>query len=433
MDPLIIGFIGLLGLMILVGIGVHVGIALGVVGLVGIAMIVGPERAVTMATTSIYFANASYALITLPLFILMGLLGASGGMNKTLYNNTSLWAGRIKGSLGIATIMGCTAFGSICGSSFVTAAIFAQVSAPEMRRHGYDKKLAYGLCASAGIIGMMIPPSILAVVYGILSGLSVGKLLLAGIGPGLLLTVLFSGLVIYYAYRRKDLIKPQEIKTVSLVKKLKTLPSFWPVIVTAVIIFGGIFGGIFSPTEAAAVSTVVIIFLLVITCGKKTFKLLVIGLRDTAITSAMIFLTMAGALVFSRFLVLSGLSQQLISLIVDANFNNFVLLLILSGMFLVLGTIMDSTSMLTISIPIVTPIISGLKIDPYYFAILAIYASQIGIITPPFGLSVFTVKAVAEPDVSIEEIFRGSFPFLILLLFCMVLLLLFPQIITFII
>ena len=431
MDPMFVGIIGMIALMLLVFIGVHVGVALGLVGLVGIAAIVGFERALTMTTNSLYFANASYALVTLPLFILMGLLGASGGINKTLYNNMSLWAGRMKGSLGIATILGCAAFGSICGSSFVTAAVFAKVSAPEMRAHGYDKKLAYGLCASAGIIGMMIPPSILAVVYGILSGLSVGKLLLAGIGPGLLLTVLFSGLVYYYALRRPDLIAPEEVTPVPFSQKLKTLPSFWPVIVTGVIIFGGIFGGVFSPTEAAAVATVVIMILLVFTTKSRAFLLLVEGLKETAVTSAMIFLTMAGALVFSRFLVLSGISQELISAIVGAELSNFMLLLIMSGLFLLLGTIMDSTSMLTISIPIITPITNGLNIDPYYFAILAIFASQIGIITPPFGLSVFTVKGAAEADVSIEEIFKGSFPFLAILLVSVLLLLLFPQIITF--
>jgi tripartite ATP-independent transporter DctM subunit len=363
----------------------------------------------------------------------MGLLGASGGINKTLYDGLSKWTGRLKGSLGIATVIGCAGFGAVCGSSIVTAAVFAKASAPEMRRHGYDKKVAYGLCAAAGSIGMLIPPSILAVMYGILSGLSIGKLLLAGIGPGILLTVLFSLQVYFTAQFRPHLIETQDAQRVGWREKIATIPSFWPVIVTALVVFGGIFCGVFSPTEAAAVGVITIFVLLVVTKGKGSLKMLVMGLKDTASTSAMIFLTMAGAAVFSRYLVVTDISEQIVVFILGLKISNFLLTLILTALYLALGCLMDSISMLTITIPILHPVITELGIDSYYFALIVIVATQVGIITPPFGLSVFAVKGVAEVDVSIEDIFAGSMGYFIIMVASLVLLILFPKIITFLI
>jgi tripartite ATP-independent transporter DctM subunit len=412
-------------------VGVHVGIALGIVGIGGMALLLGWENAFTLGTSSMYFNNANYAFVTLPLFIIMGLWGAAGGISKRLYDGLLVWTGKMRGSLGIATVLGCASFGAVCGSSIVTAAVFAKVSSPEMRRHGYDKRVAYGITAAAGIIGMLIPPSILAVIYGILTGLSVGKLLLGGIGPGLLLTALMCLDIYYKARTRPDLIAPQPLPQYTFADKLKTIPSFWPVVVTAVVIFGGIFGGIFSPTEAAAVGTVVILLLLVFTVRRKCWPEILNGIQETATTAAMIFLTMAGACVFSRYLVVTGLSDQVVSLIVDANLNNHVLLGFLAVLYLLLGCLMDSTSMLTITIPILHPIITRLGIDPYFFAVFMIFASQIGVITPPFGLAVFTVKGVAEADVKLEDVFAGSLTYFAVMVVGIVVLMAFPQIVTF--
>jgi C4-dicarboxylate transporter DctM subunit len=431
MDPNVVGLIGIGVLLVLVMVGVHVGVALGIVGIGGMAILMGWENAFTLGTSSMYFNNANYAFVTLPLFIIMGLWGAAGGISKRLYDGLLVWTGKIRGSLGIATVLGCAAFGAVCGSSIVTAAVFAKVSSPEMRRHGYDKRIAYGITASAGMIGMLIPPSILAVIYGILTGLSVGKLLLGGIGPGLLLTVLICLDIYYKAWKRPDLIAPQKLPDYSMKDKLKTIPSFWPVIVTAAVIFGGIFGGIFSPTEAAAVGTVVILLLLVVTMKKDCLPHLFSGVRETATTSAMIFLTMAGACIFSRYLVVTGLSDQVVNMIIEANLNNYVLLGILAVLYVFLGCLMDSTSMLTITIPILHPIIEQLGIDPYFFAVFMIYASQIGIITPPFGLTVFTVKGVAESDVMLEDVFAGSMRYFIIMCIGLPILMFFPEIITF--
>lgn len=430
MDSIVIGLVGVAVLLILIAVGIHVGVALGIIGIGGMTLIMGFDNAVTLAVSSMYFNNANYALVTLPLFILMGLWGAAGGISKRLYDGLIVWTGKIRGSLGIATVLGCAAFGAVCGSSIVTAAVFAKVSSPEMRRHGYDKRVAYGLTASAGMIGMLIPPSLLAVIYGILSGLSVGKLLLGGIGPGLMLTALMCADIYYLARFRPDLIAPQETPTYTWAQKLKTIPTFWPVIVTAVIIFGGIFGGVFSPTEAAAVATVVILILLIVTMKKDSWEHIVSGIKETATTSAMIFITMAGACVFSRYLVITGISDKIVEVILNAQLNNYVLMAILAILYLFLGCLMDATSILTITIPILHPIIVKLNIDPYFFAVFMIYASQIGIITPPFGLAVFTVKGVAEPDVTVEDVFAGAMKYFYIMCAGLPLMMIFPQIIT---
>ena len=429
MDPIVIGVLGIVFLLIIISVGIHIGIALGVTGFLVMSFIMGVNAAMRMATESIYFANASYALVTLPLFILMGYLGAGGGISKILYDGLSKWTGKLRGSLGIATVLGCAGFGAVCGSSIVTAAVFAKVSAPEMRRHGYHKKIAYGLCSAAGSIGILIPPSILAVLYGILTGLSVGKLLIAGIGPGLLLTLLFSLQIYFTARFRPNLIAPVT-KESSWRERIATIPSFWPVIITALVIFGGIFSGIFSPTEAAAVGTLVIFLLLVVTKRRQSWKMLKESLKDTASTSAMVFLTMAGACVFSRSLVATDLSEKVVEIILGLQIGNFWLILLLVGVYLFLGCLMDSISMLTITIPILNPVIIKLGIDPYYFALIVIVSTQVGIITPPFGLSVFTVKGVAESDVTLEDVFSGAMHYFYIMVASIVLLMLFPFLIT---
>jgi C4-dicarboxylate transporter, DctM subunit len=429
MEPIVMGILGIIFLLVMIVLGIHIGIALAVSGFLVMASMMGVDTAIRLTTESIYFANSSYALVTLPLFILMGYLGAGGGISKTLYDGLSKWTGKLRGSLGIATVLGCAGFGAVCGSSIVTAAVFAKVSAPEMRRHGYDKKIAYGICAAAGSIGMLIPPSILAVLYGVLTGLSVGKLLIAGIGPGILLTVLFSIQIYLTARFRPHLISPVTQES-TWKERLAAIPTFWPVIVTALIIFGGIFSGIFSPTEASAIGTMVIFLLLVITKGKQSLGMLKESLKDTALTSAIVFLTMGGACVFSRSLVATDLSEKVVEIILGLKIGNFILVSLLVIVYLLLGCLMDSISMLTITIPILNPVITKLGIDPYYFAILVIVATQVGIITPPFGLSVFTVKGIAEADVSLEDIFSGSMGFFLIMVLSIFFLMLCPWIIT---
>ena len=430
MDLLLIGILGVVALVVLLFLGVHVAIALAAIGLGGLTVVVGFDSAIWLVTTTIYYKIASYALITVPLFILMGLLAAGGGVSTKLYDGLSLWLGKMKSGLGIATVLACTGFGAVTGSSIVTAAVFAKISAPEMRRHGYDKRLAYGICASAGGIGMLIPPSVLAILYGILSGLSIGKLLIAGVGPGLLMAILYCAGIVGIGRIRPDQIKAIPITGVTWRQRFAVIPSFWPIVVTAAIILGGIFSGFFTPTEAGAVAAFVLAMLVIAVNRRQSPRILTSALTDAATMSCMVFIILAGACVFSRFMILTGITDAVLGLIVGANLSNLLLVVLLTVFYLAMGTLLDSISMISITIPVLVPILGALGIDPIWFAMIVITATQVGIITPPVGLSVYTSKAVAEPDVTLEDIFAGVVPFLVLGIVLLVVLIVFPEIST---
>jgi len=432
MDPFMIGIIGIIVLIVLLALGVHIAVVLAVVGLFGIAAIVGGIKpAAITAVNTIYYKATAWNLLTVPCFILMGFVAAGGGVNIRLYELLRLWVGKIKAGLGIATVLGCAGFGAVCGSSLVTSSVFARVSAPEMRRYGYDRKLAYGICAGAGIIGMMIPPSVLAIVYGMLSGLSIGELLMAGIGPGLLLTVLFSIGLVIIGRMRPNLMTVPATANVTWRQRFAAIPPIWPVIIVAAVMFGGIFTGVFSPTEAAAVATFAILVIVLISRPGRRMESILPAFRDSASSIAMVFLILCCAQVFATFLAISGLSGKAVDymLTLDIPPLAFVGLFIL--LYLALGTVIDSISMFAITIPIVTPVITSLGLDPIWFAMVAIVSSQIGTITPPMGFCVFAAKAVAESDVSTEDVFAGSLPFFFMELAVLGIMIAFPTISTF--
>ena len=431
MSTIVTGIVGILFLLILILLGTHIGVALGFTGFIGCAILIGTERAASLTISTIFSAITNYTLVVIPLFIFMGLLAAGGGISAKLYDSLTMWFGRLKSGLGVATLFACTAFGTVCGSGLATAAAFSKISAPEMRRHGYTKELAYGICASGGAIGMLIPPSLLAVFYGILSGLSVGKLLIGGVGAGITMALLYS-LTVAIVIK----IKPQSYTGSKIIKaswkeRFATLPSFWPVFLCGGVIFIGIFSGIFTPTEAAAVASFVMIIIIAIINPKKVFKMVLSAFKETITMSCMIFLVLAGAMVFSRFMVLTGIADAIINLILSSGLSNMGIVILFVILYLAAGTLMESISMLSITIPTLHPVIVSLGINPIWFAILVIAATQIGLTTPPVGSGAYATKGAAEADVSIEDIFRGCIPFLIAAVFVLALLIVFPSIITF--
>jgi tripartite ATP-independent transporter DctM subunit len=431
MDFFTIGLIGIAILVIVLLLGVHIGVALGFVGLLGSMVLTGIEPALWGAMNVFYSQVASYALITVPLFIAMGYLATAGNLSGNIFNSLNHWIGGMRGGVGIATVASCTLFGTICGSSIVTSSVFTIIAAPEMRKRGYDKSLAYGICASSGLIGMLIPPSILMVVYGILSGDSVGKLLIAGITPGVVLAVFYS-ITIYCLVRFRA--KPVEDKpreTFSRREKLQGLRDLWPVAVVIIITFGGIFGGVFSPTEAGAITTFIVLVLLIVLEKKKSIAHIVAAFKETARTSAMIFLIFGGAAIFSQFLILSGIANRTVELIIALNLSTIGFLCLVALVYLVLGCFLDSISMLTITIPLLHPILGRMGIDPIYYAVVVIVAIEIGMITPPVGLCVYAAKAVAEADVSLEDIFRGTLPFFIVSMLALLIFILVPSLSTY--
>lgn len=429
------GILGIIGLFVLLGFGVHIGVALTLVGMAGIAAILGPEPAMRMAPEAIYHKIASYELVTIPFFVLMGYLASAGGVSAKLFEALNAWVGRLKGGIGISTIVSCTAFGTVCGSSLVTSSVFAKLCAPAMRTFGYSKKTAYGICSSGGMIGMLIPPSILMVVYGIQSGESIGKLLIAGVTPGLLLMFLFSATVVVMALKFPSLINEKtDGNALPLREKFKLLLSVWQIWIVAVVIFGGIFGGIFNPTEAAAVATAFLLILLCITNKfnwKKLKPMLAESFRETATTTCMIFLVMGGASVFSQFLVLSGITEGIGVWVKSRDFSMGQLIWVFIFAYCILGCFLDSTSMVCITVPIFNPIVTSLGADPIWYAVVAVMAMEVGLLTPPVGLNVYGAYAVAEPDVRLEDIFAGGFPFFGAVWLSILILVAFPTLSTF--
>jgi tripartite ATP-independent transporter DctM subunit len=389
-----------------------------------------------MVSSAFYFKISSPVLIALPLFILMGYLASTGGISQDIYNTLRMWLGRFKSGLGISTVLACTIFGTVCGSSLVTAAVFAKISAPEMRRHGYEKKLAYSICCSSGSIGMLIPPSILAIVYGMLSGVSIGQVLMAGIAPGILLTIGFSSLIVLIGKVNPSSMDVHEIPSVTWRQRIISLKGCWSVAIVALAIFGGMYGGVFSPSEAAAVAafTLIVVYLIISLPSKgsrKSLKEMLPTLYDTAITSAMIFLIFGGATVFSNFIVLSGITTKLSDIFVGSTLPNYAIVIIFNIVILILGCFVDAIANVCITVPVFNPIINAAGIDPIWYATVTILAVEVGLITPPVGMNLFATKGVAESDVSLEDIISGCFPFFIVMLIALIVLHLFPPISTF--
>jgi len=437
MDPYLIGLLGLILLLVLLALGMHVGVALAVSGFAGLWYIVGFERAMAMGVSSLYGKVSTTALVTLPLFILVGYLASGGGISRDIYKSLDLMIGKFKSGLGIATVLACTAFGTVCGSSLVTAAVFAKISAPEMRARGYSKGLAYGICAASGSIGMLIPPSILAIIYGMLSGVSVGKLLIAGIIPGILWALVFSLTIILIARFLPAWIQDTTAQAPS---------ATW--IVSGAIIFGGIYGGVFTPTEASAVAAFVLfiyyLFRSIFVKKNNTnanpkeaekaagkFSDLYAILIDTATTSAMIFFVFGAATIFSHFTMFTGLTNKLTAFVISLQLSKLSLVIMFSVIYLFLGCFLDSISMLCITINLFNPIVAKAGIDPIWYAVIVILSIEIGFITPPFGINVYSVLGVAEEDVDIKDLFVGSFPFFIAEVISLVVIFAFPILSTY--
>ncbi|OPY85989.1 MAG: Sialic acid TRAP transporter permease protein SiaT [Smithella sp. PtaU1.Bin162] len=418
MEPLTIGIITIIILFLLLALGIHIGIALATAGFIGLAIITDARQAIWVTTTAFYHKIASPDLITLPLFILMGFAASGGGISQKLFNSMALWLSGIRGGLGMASIGGCTAFGAVCGSSLVTTAVFAKICAPEMRKHGYDKKLAYAICAAAGSIGMLIPPSVLAIVYGMLSGISIGKMLMAGVMPGLLWGILFCLTVVIIGKIRPSWMKTaSQVKVAPLKEKIKSLISWWPIVIVAVVTFGGIYGGIFSPSEAAAVAAflLLVIYLAIVRDLSAKQKVKEVGkmFTETATTSALIFVVIGAATVFSNFIVLTGISAKMSAAVLGSGLPPWGIVLVFAFSYLILGCFLDSISMLCITIPVFQPIIVAAGIDPIWYATIVIVSVEMGLITPPVGLNLYAAKGVAESDVTLEDVISGIIPFLI--------------------
>jgi len=425
-------------LFAILALGFHIGLALIMSGFIGLLFMLSFEQTITMTVAAFYHKISNPALITLPLFILMGHLASGGGISRNIYDSLSKWLGRFRSGLGISTVLACTAFGTVCGASIVVAAVFSKISAPEMRRYGYSKSLAYAICASSGAIGMLIPPSILGIVYGTMSGVSIGKVLMAGIAPGVLVAIGFTlAIIITSKLSPSAIVGTDSVKSVSWGERIRSLKEWWSILVVSVTLFGGMYGGVFSPSEAAAVAAfILLVIYLLKTALSKTdrrtmFPELWKTFGETAITSALIFFVFGGATVFSQFVVLTGVTSRLSEMFFDTGLSPKVLVLIFCFIYLMLGVFLDGISIVCITVPVFNPIINAAGVDPIWYATLVILSIEIGLITPPVGLNLYAAKGAAEPDVSLEDIMRGILPFFAAMVAVLLFLFAFPSISTY--
>ncbi|MFC2066602.1 TRAP transporter large permease [Chloroflexota bacterium] len=412
--------------------GVHIALALAAVGFIGTIFLIGFTKAAVLSTTLTFFSVASPVLVVVPLFVFMGVLAGAGGISRDLYTGLSMWVGRVRGALGIATVASCTAFGVVTGSSVVTSAVFSRISAPEMRRQGFDKRLAYGICAASGSIGMLIPPSILIVLYSILSEVSTGALLIAGIAPGLLLAIVFSAAILVVGYLKPSLVGGGGAAPVKVTwrQRFASLRLLWPIIVVGFIIIGGIFTGVFSSNEAASWGAVVLMIITIATAGSKRWQIISRAVLDSVSISAMIFFILAGAAIFARLLMLSGMSPRVLGFVTSIGLSKLAFVVVMSLIYLAMGCFLDSISMLSITLPIIIPAVNAMGINPIYFAMVVILSIEAGLLTPPVGLNVYAAKSVADADVSLEDVFRGSIPFFLMMLVALAILIAFPRVST---
>ncbi len=429
MDPMIIAVLCVVLVFFLILFGAQIGVALAAVSVIGIWAITGKFIiAINLLQTTCYSAVMDYVFAVVPLFILMGLFSTMSGATEELFVSAQLLLGRIRGGLGIATVLANAVFAAITGVSIASAAVFTKIALPQMKRHHYDPKFSLGIVATSAILGMLIPPSMLMIVYGVLTEQSIGRLFVSGIIPGLIVTLVLS-IGIYIRVRINPAIggKITEKKRMGLNELIRIAATPWAVLLLISTVLGGIWGGIFTPTEAGAVGAAGA-FLLVIFKRKYSNRLLWQVLLDTGKTTASIFLLLICAQMFSRMLTISGLTQKISlwasQLPVPPIFVIFGFIIV----FIVLGCIIDSTSILLLTIPIMHPVIVKLGFDPIWFAIVAIFSIEIGLITPPFGMVIFSMKSAVEEEIEIAEIFAGSFPFLILLFISLIIIVAFPPI-----
>jgi tripartite ATP-independent transporter DctM subunit len=411
-------------LFVLLAGGMPIGFAMGLSAFVGTLLVINTGAALALLGQTAYETGLTYNLSVIPMFVLMGYIAGEAGLNESLYRACYTWLGHRRGGLALATIGGCGAFAAICGSSLATAATMAQIALPEMRRYKYDDRLATGAVAAGGTIGILIPPSVIMVIYGLLTETSISQLFLAGIVPGIL-TVLGFMLTISIMTRIDPKLGPPGPRSGAR-EKLVAFRDVWGTAALFFVVIGGLYIGVFSPTEAASVGAVGALALGLLN-RRSPRQLLSRSFTETVKTTAMIFTVLIGAILFNNFLILASIPNLVSDWIGGLPFGKTVILIIIIAMYFVLGCLLDSLAMILLTIPIVFPIVQALGYDPVWFGIIIVMVVELGLITPPIGMNVFVIKGIAR-DVPLETIFRGVTPFIIAQLVLISLLVVFPQI-----
>jgi C4-dicarboxylate transporter, DctM subunit len=426
MSPELVGVVGVIVLLVLMFLGVPIWVCMGAMGLIGYAVIAGTQRTLSSASMISYSTIADYSFSVLPLFLLMGELADISGMMEDSYDAANIWIGQLPGGLAMASVAGAALFSAVSGSSMVCAATMTRISLPSLLDHKYDTALATGALAAGGTLGNLIPPGIMIVFYAIMSQTSIGKLFEACIIPGILLTVMYMT-QIYIQCKIKPSLGPRG-DTTSLKQKLFAFRLTWMLALLFAAIMGGIYFGVFTANEAASIG-VVGTFIFAYFRRRVNGQNLIQALKTTLKTSGMGFAIVIGAMIFNGFIVVSGLSQALANWIVGLNLSAVGVVICIMLVYFILGTAMDTLSMLFLTMPIFLPIVNAAGIDLIWFGVLAIIQMELSGITPPVGMNIFIIAGmVKERGITMSTIFKGVMPFCLTMLVFNGLVIAFPQI-----
>lgn len=427
MDPLTMGLLGLGAIFVLILLGMRIAFATALVGFLGIWMMKNMGVAGKVVGFLPHGIVAHYSLSVIPLFIIMGYYAYYAGLTDDIFFTARQWIGHFPGGLAIATVFGCAGFAACTGASTASAAIMGRVAIPEMKKYGYHPRLAAGVVAASGTLASLIPPSVILVIYGIITEQSIGALLIAGFIPGIISAFIYAAMIYTRVRIHPELGTPQP--GVSLKAKFFALKGTWGVLVLIVLIIGGIYSGVFTPTEAGGAGAFGA-FLMALSMRRLTKERLKESLLETGRTTIMIFAIIVGVLIFVRFLALTGLPNTFTQFVLDLPIPPSLILMLILCIYIFLGMFLDAIGMMMLTLPMVFPAVTGLGYDPIWFGIIVVKMCEICLITPPVGLNCYIVRSVA-PDIPLEEIFRGILPFIAMDVLTVALFIVFPQIVTF--
>jgi len=426
----LVGIIAIFALLVLLAFGVHIGVDFLITGFVGTMLLLGFKPAFSLVGETMYYSIASPVFCVLPLFILMGSFASKGGFAKKAYESVHTMAARLPGSLAIATSFGCAAFASICGSSLATATIFGKLAYPEMKKYNYDKTFSLGSIASSGTFACMIPPSGMFILFAIFTEQSVGKLFMAGVIPGAITAITYAVSMFVRAKLNPNLAPiVQDEMNVTIKDRVAATFGLWPIFILASVVLGGIYGGVFTPTEAGAAGALGTLVLGIQQGRLRSFVLIKQSLRETAHTTAMLFFIIITALFFSRFLAISRLTFVLTHFIENWNVSPLLILICVLAVWFVLGMIIVQAAVFALTLPILFPIVVALGYDPIWFCVIAMKLNEIAGVTPPVGLNAYGLAGATGDGTSVEEVFRGVWPFVLCDFIVLAMLMVFPQIV----
>lgn len=425
-----IAYLGFAGMLALMALGVPIAIAMTAAGVIGLIAVGTLGSALTQLTLVVWSEGSNFILLALPFYILMGNLILQTGIARRLFHGASIWLNWLPGGLAIASVFACAGFGAVSGSSTATARTMGAIIVPELRRYRYNMSLGTGVLSASGTLGILIPPSIIMIFYGLMTETSIGALFIAGIVPGIIVSMIFASIILIIA-----LIRPEAVGTrlkreeISWSHRIAALLDVVPVISIFMLILGGLYFGVVTPTESAAVGVLAVLAYGAV-IGKLSFRAIRLALIDSMLTTVMILMIIIGGYLFTRFLAQTGLIAGIQAAFVAADLGYVGFIIVVTILYLILGCVLDLFGMMILTVPILFPMALQLGIDPVWFGIFVIIVAEIALVTPPLGVNVFVINSVAR-DVPLGKIFLGCVPFVVGLLLFVVVLATWPQIALF--